>query len=100
MPEVSTQSRTVPVPGGELELSWASVTDTGRRREVNQDAVFASFPLFVVADGMGGHVGGEIAGGPALAEGGLVRAEVEEKVGERLALHLREPGHHPILRSM
>lgn len=61
MPDVSTQSRTVSVPGGSIALTWAAVTDTGRRREVNQDAVFASFPLFVVADGMGGHVGGEIA---------------------------------------
>ena len=61
MPEVSTQSRSVTVPGGTLELNWAAATHTGRRRDVNQDAVFAEFPLFVVADGMGGHIGGEIA---------------------------------------
>ncbi|WP_461471088.1 PP2C family protein-serine/threonine phosphatase [Microbacterium sp. HJ5] len=61
MPEVSTQSHTVTLSGQPLELRWAAVTDTGRRREVNQDAMFASYPLFVVADGMGGHVGGEIA---------------------------------------
>jgi protein phosphatase len=61
VPEVSTQSRSVAVPGGSLELTWAAATHTGRRREVNQDAVFAEFPLFVVADGMGGHIGGEIA---------------------------------------
>jgi protein phosphatase len=61
VPEVSTQSHSVAVPGGTIELAWAAVTDTGRRREVNQDAMFASYPLFVVADGMGGHVGGEIA---------------------------------------
>ena len=61
MPEVTTSTLTVPVPGGVVELSWAEATDTGRRREVNQDAVLASYPLFVVADGMGGHIGGEIA---------------------------------------
>ena len=61
MPEVTTHTRTVPLGAGDVELSWAASTDTGRRREVNQDAVLAEYPLFVVADGMGGHLGGEIA---------------------------------------
>ncbi|MCR2785347.1 MULTISPECIES: protein phosphatase 2C domain-containing protein [unclassified Microbacterium] len=61
MPEATTQTRVVAVPGGELTLSWAAVTDVGRRREVNQDALLAHYPLFIVADGMGGHIGGEIA---------------------------------------
>ncbi|BFM24065.1 serine/threonine protein phosphatase PrpC [Microbacterium testaceum] len=61
MPEVTTHTRTVSLDGATLDLSWAASTDTGRRREVNQDAVLAEYPLFVVADGMGGHLGGEIA---------------------------------------
>ncbi len=61
MPEVTTHTRTVSLPDGSLDLRWAALTDTGRRREVNQDAVLADYPLFVVADGMGGHLGGEIA---------------------------------------
>ncbi len=61
MPEVTTRTRRVALGGGDIELSWAESTDTGRRREVNQDAVLADYPLFVVADGMGGHLGGEIA---------------------------------------
>lgn len=36
-------------------------TDTGRERSGNEDAAFARAPLFVVADGMGGARGGEIA---------------------------------------
>ena len=47
--------------GDTVVLTWAGATDTGRRRENNQDSLLAEFPLFVVADGMGGHAGGEIA---------------------------------------
>ena len=36
-------------------------TDTGRTRAVNQDSWFATERVYVVADGMGGHVAGEVA---------------------------------------
>ena len=42
-------------------FSFGAATDTGRVRAVNQDCHLASAPIFVVADGMGGHLGGEVA---------------------------------------
>jgi protein phosphatase len=48
-------------PGAELVLSWAARTDTGRRRAVNEDSAVTGFPVFAVADGMGGHAAGDRA---------------------------------------
>ncbi|WP_395244336.1 PP2C family protein-serine/threonine phosphatase [Agromyces sp. MMS24-K17] len=42
-------------------VSAASATDRGRRREVNEDAVLAESPVFLVADGMGGYEAGDRA---------------------------------------
>ena len=44
-----------------VELHYGSATDVGRVRDVNEDALLADAPVFVVADGMGGHEGGDVA---------------------------------------
>ena len=45
----------------EVELRHGAATDVGLVREVNEDSFLADPPVFVVADGMGGHDGGDIA---------------------------------------
>jgi serine/threonine protein phosphatase PrpC len=42
-------------------ISFHGRTDVGRRRSLNEDAIFAQDNLFIVCDGMGGHKAGEVA---------------------------------------
>jgi protein phosphatase len=49
-----------------VELAWGSRSDVGLRRKANEDALIAEFPIFLVADGMGGHQAGGVASERAL----------------------------------
>ena len=48
------------------QQSWVALSDIGRVRTHNEDSVLAQPPLFVVADGLGGHEAGEVASSIAI----------------------------------
>jgi protein phosphatase len=64
-------------------VEQSSLTDVGRQRNANEDAVFeaSATPLFAVADGMGGARAGEVAARTAIDE--LATLKDAEQLGER-----------------
>lgn len=48
------------------QFPHAALTSVGRVREHNEDAILAVPPLYIVADGLGGHEAGEIASNLAI----------------------------------
>ncbi|QMU97068.1 serine/threonine-protein phosphatase [Microbacterium esteraromaticum] len=86
-------------------LNVAALTDVGLKRAVNEDAVLAESPIFLVADGMGGHDAGDKAsiavveafatlGGSAVttADIGAALARANEAVSSIAAQHARGAG--------
>lgn len=62
------------------KLPYAGLSDVGRVRSHNEDAVLLSPPLYAVADGLGGHQAGEIASTiaiEALMEAAPLRADAK-----------------------
>lgn len=57
----------VTLPEGELVLDFSFASDVGNVRAVNEDSLLAAPPLFLVADGMGGHAFGDRASQSVIA---------------------------------
>ena len=69
-----------------ITLRTAGRSDIGRVRENNEDAIVGSDRLALVADGMGGHPGGEIAASTAAA---VVPAVFTGRSGDELEAAVR-----------
>ncbi|WCD93155.1 PP2C family protein-serine/threonine phosphatase [Microbacterium sp. nov. GSS16] len=89
----------------DVVLNVAALTDVGLRREINEDAMLAQSPVFLVADGMGGHDAGDkasaavveafapLAGHPvSMEEIGAALARANERVSAISAQHARGAG--------
>ena len=54
-----------------MRTLWGSATDQGLVRSINEDSLLAYPPVFLVADGMGGHDAGNVASRVVVDDGQL-----------------------------
>ncbi len=74
-----------------IALRYAARSDVGLVRTTNQDSGYAGPHLLVVADGMGGHAGGDVASSLAIAE--LAPLDGESHGSDDAADHLSRAVH-------
>jgi PPM family protein phosphatase len=90
-----------------VSYQWASATHRGRLRSNNQDAVYPEGAgrgegpvVLMVADGMGGAVGGEIASRVAVERAATVEGKPVQRVAEGNLAVMEEASRRPHLAGM
>ena len=73
-----------------MNLAIGARTDVGRVRTGNEDSYFVDAPLFVIADGMGGHAAGDVASATAVKVIQDKRQEIATTDPETLTTAIRE----------
>ena len=80
-----------------MRLDVGSRTDIGRARKRNEDSFLVREPLFAVADGMGGALGGNVAS--AMSVEALGRADIETQGTKALIAAIHEANRAVLERS-
>ncbi|HEY7762409.1 MAG TPA: Stp1/IreP family PP2C-type Ser/Thr phosphatase [Actinomycetota bacterium] len=67
-----------------MKIEVGAATDIGQVREGNEDSFLIEAPLYAIADGMGGHRGGEVASRLALETIDVMFREGEGSLGDQV----------------
>jgi protein phosphatase len=75
-----------------IVIESAGITDRGKKRKGNEDALFLgdSMGLYVVADGMGGHLAGEVASKMVVETMGDYLKSCQEKAEDEAPVYFNE----------
>ena len=90
-----------------MRFVWATATHQGKVRQNNEDAVFPNssgesgdFAVLMVADGMGGHVAGEVASRLAVNAAASSEADAGDRVAAGNRAIREEVAREPSLEGM